>query len=196
MPRLIYGRGKVTLETPYNAAFVDALKARIPPQSRSWEPIDKHWLVWEPYVLTARDLVNVYYANVDEDNAELLNESKNYGGAGYQEQRQYRYTWTNHNDFNSGSSNSAGGFNDRTRYYDFTSGQWKERAQSSSSTGSASNGASSDHAVLFVTADAPKEVIDAAYRALARLYHPDINKSPDANGKMERLNLAYARVKK
>ena len=39
---------------------------------------------------------------------------------------------------------------------------------------------------------APKEVIDAAYRALSRMYHPDAGKAqPEA---MYRLNNAYQRI--
>jgi len=35
-------------------------------------------------------------------------------------------------------------------------------------------------------------VIEAAYRRLARMYHPDLNPSPDAVPMMQRINEAYA----
>lgn len=44
------------------------------------------------------------------------------------------------------------------------------------------------HAVLYVTSNAPQEVIQAAYRALAKKYHPDNGGSHDA---MKRINEAY-----
>lgn len=47
---------------------------------------------------------------------------------------------------------------------------------------------SSAHATLFVTPDAPMEVIRAAYKALAMLYHPDLGGDPNA---MVALNQAY-----
>lgn len=53
--------------------------------------------------------------------------------------------------------------------------------------------ASSDHAALFVTASAPKVVIVAAYKALARLYHPD---SGGDTAAMQRVNAAYESLKK
>lgn len=34
-------------------------------------------------------------------------------------------------------------------------------------------------------------MIDVAFRRLARMYHPDVNSSPDANERMKALNLAY-----
>lgn len=51
----------------------------------------------------------------------------------------------------------------------------------------------SDYEVLFVTRNAPKEVIDAAYKALSKLYHPDRGGDPQ---RMVQLNVAYGRIKK
>ena len=49
-----------------------------------------------------------------------------------------------------------------------------------------------DHyAILRVHPDAEPEVITAAYRSLARLYHPDRNRSPDAARRMAQINIAY-----
>jgi hypothetical protein len=49
-----------------------------------------------------------------------------------------------------------------------------------------------DMAVLFVTPDAPSCVIEAAYRALSRTYHPDRGGS---NEQMQRLNAAMDRIR-
>jgi DnaJ-class molecular chaperone len=49
--------------------------------------------------------------------------------------------------------------------------------------------------VLQVDPRALPEVIEAAYRALARLYHPDANKASDASRRMAELNLAYGAVR-
>lgn len=45
--------------------------------------------------------------------------------------------------------------------------------------------------VLQVSASACPEVVQAAYRALARAYHPDVNPSPEAARQMRQLNAAY-----
>jgi len=45
--------------------------------------------------------------------------------------------------------------------------------------------------ILQVSHDAEAIVIDAAYRRLAREYHPDLNKSPYASQIMKEINAAY-----
>ena len=45
--------------------------------------------------------------------------------------------------------------------------------------------------VLQVNSMAEKEVIDAAYRGLAKKYHPDRYKGSDGNERMREINLAY-----
>jgi curved DNA-binding protein CbpA len=55
----------------------------------------------------------------------------------------------------------------------------------------ASNSNKDPYDILQVSREAEKEVIDAAYRGLARKYHPDTNKSQDASAKMQDINWAY-----
>lgn len=49
--------------------------------------------------------------------------------------------------------------------------------------------------VLAVDPSADPEVIAAAYRALSKKFHPDVNKAPDAEGRMRELNRAYDMLK-
>ncbi|MEL7658360.1 MAG: DnaJ domain-containing protein, partial [Bacillota bacterium] len=45
--------------------------------------------------------------------------------------------------------------------------------------------------MLQVHHDAGQDIIDAAYRCLSKIYHPDINKSPLAVERMKDINVAY-----
>ena len=54
------------------------------------------------------------------------------------------------------------------------------------------SGTLNPYEVLQVSPGASEEVIRAAYRALARRYHPDVNRSPTAARHMGELNSAYA----
>lgn len=50
------------------------------------------------------------------------------------------------------------------------------------------------YVLLQVDADADREEIKLAYRRLARKYHPDLNKSPDATKQMQAINEAYQKL--
>lgn len=49
--------------------------------------------------------------------------------------------------------------------------------------------------ILGVPKDASREEIESAFRRLARKYHPDLNKAPDARKKYEEIVWAYNQVK-
>lgn len=51
------------------------------------------------------------------------------------------------------------------------------------------------YAILQVHPTAEPEIVEAAYRRLARMYHPDVNKSPHAHAIMTRINRAYEILK-
>ena len=45
--------------------------------------------------------------------------------------------------------------------------------------------------ILGVSKNADEKEIKSAFRRLARKYHPDVNKSPDASSKFKDINEAY-----
>ena len=49
--------------------------------------------------------------------------------------------------------------------------------------------------ILGVSRNATKEEIEDAFRRLARKYHPDLNKSPEAREKFEEIVWAYNQIK-
>jgi len=49
--------------------------------------------------------------------------------------------------------------------------------------------------ILGVPRTATREEIDEAFKMLARKYHPDINKSPEAREKFEEITWAYNQIK-
>lgn len=60
---------------------------------------------------------------------------------------------------------------------------------------SASSTAIPEHyRTLYVLPDAPDEVVQAAYRALVRMHHPDVSNDPDSTATMQRINEAYELV--
>jgi polyhydroxyalkanoate synthesis regulator phasin len=59
----------------------------------------------------------------------------------------------------------------------------------------ADNDRNKHYETLQVSPEAEPEVIAAAYRALAKKYHPDRSEAPDAMAKMAQLNVAYQAVR-
>lgn len=59
----------------------------------------------------------------------------------------------------------------------------------------ADNDRSEHYETLQVNPEAEPEVIAAAYRALAKKYHPDRSEAPDSMMKMARLNIAYQAIR-
>lgn len=55
--------------------------------------------------------------------------------------------------------------------------------------------ADSDSRYLFVVSDAPEAVYRAAYKALVRLYHPDVNAAIGGNRAIQDLNNAWERIR-
>jgi molecular chaperone DnaJ len=51
------------------------------------------------------------------------------------------------------------------------------------------------YAVLGIRPDASEEEIKRAYRRLAREFHPDVNRDPDAEGRFKEINAAYETLK-
>lgn len=58
--------GTVRLYTPFDANFVEELKARIPTQSRRWDKADKSWVIERVAILQAVSIAERYYGEVED----------------------------------------------------------------------------------------------------------------------------------
>ncbi len=66
----------------------------------------------------------------------------------------------------------------------------EKRSRKNRDTNTAPVKASTYYAVLGISPDCPQEVVQAAYRALSRIYHPDVPKTGNT-AKMQRIVSAY-----
>lgn len=179
MATLTYHPGRVDISTPFNQLFIDHLKSEIPGPYRAWDPEYRLWKVYGRFVSEARRITLVHYATVTEVNPE----NRDQPGPREDPFRQRR-------------SEYSGRASDETGDEDlFTRARrnWRDSQQAASDR-AATRAASGDHAVLGVMPDAPIEVIEAAYRALAKKHHPDRGTGDTA--KMQEINQAYARIKR
>lgn len=165
---------------PYNAAFVEWIKITIPSFERSWEQDSKRWYVSDMWAERAIKELNSYWPTIDWD--------------GYYRQRAAR----DHAQERAGSGYQRTSGNQRTTY---NAGGWHyqdffgsfRREQTSAGPSASTAMPSTHHAKLYVTTDAPAEVIRAAYKALALKYHPD--RGGDG-AKMLEVNAAFAALQK
>lgn len=179
MAKLIYFENRVWIETPYAKPFVDALKINIPNSYRTWQPYDKVWIVYAPYIERARELVKTYFSPVTEENVEAFEQAEQRQKeqerqrAEERERRQREYDtdgfWSQF-----GSHRNRYGNQDTHRTHQNRSGATNTPTPDSD-----------PYATLFVVRSAPREVIDAAYRALSRMQHPDLGGTTE---QMQRLN--------
>ena len=171
MNQMIFTRNAVRIAVAYNRDFVAAIKD-IDYKSREWRADSKEWIVFAPFIDEASRITERFYPDVEliysDETTEKKASSKGTGS-------QYR-------------TGSRSWYRDRS--------QFNSKNQDSSYTGSSSRNysvPSTDHATLYVTPDAPKEVIQAAYRALAKKFHPDLGGDTAI---MEKINVAYSNLER
>lgn len=56
----------IELITPYNAAWVETLKHRVPPSYRDWNPDAQRWTIHDRYVDEILELMNRFFEDVEE----------------------------------------------------------------------------------------------------------------------------------
>ena len=91
----------------------------------------------------------------------------------------------------------AKGYHDLTYYPDAETFGMPRRETPSEAAGAPQSNASADEdsRYLFVVSDAPEAVYRASYRALVRLYHPDVNGAVGDNRQIQDLNAAWERIR-
>lgn len=65
---IIKGQATISIQTPYNASFVDALKAEIPATHRKWDSSSKTWNVSGQFEEKAREITRRFFEIEGEDN--------------------------------------------------------------------------------------------------------------------------------
>lgn len=193
-PTMTFTNGKVTIDVPYVSVFVEEIKT-IPSHFRTYDPAKHIWTVFQPHVATARRITRRYFPDVEEigvNNFEQEQERQRKANEDFaknqkarDEQRRQRQQRQRERDRQYQQNRQE--YQDPFR--DFFGGS--QRRSHASGNGHAT-GPVDDYAVLYVARNAPKEVIDAAYKALSKLHHPDKGGDPET---MKKINAAYDRVK-
>ena len=174
--------GTVYIYTPYNSAFLAAFKAVIPGADRRWDPDARVWQVAANHVPALVDLCRRHGMSVD---APALTTA---AAAPTPTIQVLRVSYIGAPKEREDGSFSAYGNSD---------GEWKlvfpqAVLQAWFNDGDASPAAAvTFYGLLAVKRTATEADIKTAYRKLAKRWHPDVNRDPDATTMFQQLGRAY-----
>lgn len=163
-PRISRDFGKLAIETPFHQDFVDAIKTIIP---RTYRSYDKGmWFVDPSYYGAVIALLEAFWGSTFIDSV---------GGVAEPQSSSWKEPWDVWR-------------NSKDKQF--------QRERKSADSGwdiIGSKPSPSAYATLYVTQDAPRQVIEAAFRVLAKLHHPDSGGDTET---MSRINQAFQELKK
>lgn len=182
----------LAVETPFDAAFVAALKAAIPAGARRWDGQRKRWLVDPAHAQKLPRLIEQHYAVTCALPAGLGAPA---APVTVTEILQLAYLG-GCRDRDDGSVSASGYLfgNQNSKAPDLvfpesTLKAWFKVADRMPDAPTAP--APTLYAALCVAADVDAAALKAAYRRMARQTHPDVNKEPDAAEAFRRVQAAY-----
>ena len=171
----------LVVRTPYDPAFVAALKARIPHAARRWDRNRRAWLVDMSQRQTVVHLVEQHFGNVQV-------QLGLYNSGEQEEERvlEVRYL---------GCAKARGG-GERTALA-WVNGGWHAvfpervlRLWFEGTEGRPGDGVTLWH-VLGIPAGSDDAAIKRAYRRMVKQWHPDVCKEPDAEAQFRAIQRAY-----
>lgn len=173
----------LAFESTFNRAMVDAMKARIPAEARSWDRENKRWLVSAPFAgvcaAVAREFLGVDLAVPKVSKVSTV------------ETRVLRVEYLGACKDRSGSSTANGASGPAQWTVVFPESvlrEWFEATKTPTEFKSL-------YEVLAVKQSATSFEILSAYRRLAKIWHPDASREPGTAEQFKRINRAYEQLK-
>lgn len=177
---VIVSGGDLVIKTPYDGAFVAALKVTVPATERVWDNPTKSWHVTLRYGQEIKKLIFEYFGEVvSVPNAQAVSKK---------EIKLFSVHYIGLSKDRNGSLSAMGMLNN---------GEWKvifpeEILRDWFNSPSRQPGASDSlYAILGTNAGSTPDEIKTAYRRAAKQWHPDVCKEPNAGEVFKRINHAY-----
>ena len=170
----------LVVKTPYNPAFVESLKVTVPASERKWEPSAKAWLVAPIHGLQVQELVERHYS-VYVDLPEFKQDSQH----PVMELLNVRYIGAT-KDRGDGTEAASGWMNGgwNVIFPKKTLMDWfgqEDRPDEQKTL----------YAVLGIKRAATDQEIKTAYRRMAKQWHPDVCREPEAANVFTSIQQAY-----
>lgn len=182
--RIESDNGNLAFYSPYDAAMLNEFKGRIPPADRRWDGSRKCWLVAATHLAALEHLCDRYDLTVVKQLQTLYDAPRT-----VQRILEVRYIGAP-KERDDGTFTAMGNVNgewslvlpqDVLRGW-FEIGGIPQAAPSAPMT---------YYAALGIKRDADPAALKAAYRQMAKRWHPDVNCDPDATEMFKRIGLAY-----
>lgn len=179
--------GDLAVVTPFHRGFVDDLKATVPYSQRRWDPTAKVWLVADMAAPLVAKLIEQHFGE------QVVIPTAAGPAAPVTKLVQLMYLgrckerspglWT------------ASGYADASWSLSFPETVLRAYFNDELSTPQQPTVASSLYATLGLKAFADADTIKTAYRRMAKLWHPDVNREADATARFQAINHAWSVLK-
>lgn len=183
--RIEADNGNLAFYSPYDAAMLNEFKGRIPAADRRWDAGRKCWLVAAHHLGALEHLCDRYDLTVVKQLRTLYD-----APAVVQRILEIRYIGAP-KDRPDGTVTAMGNVNgDWSVVFpqDVLRGWFELTPQAATPSPSS---AATCYGVLAVARDADPAAIKAAYRSMAKRWHPDINRDPDATEMFKKIGRAW-----
>lgn len=173
--------GEIIFTSPYHSGLIADMKARIPGSDRRWDPERRVWLIASSRISVLQDLVTQYFG-------EALPVLRVTTCAPKFERRILEVRYLGSTKERAPGDMSAYGYDGMEWKFVFPERVLMDWFEDASAT---QNVSISLYAVLGVRQDVDAENLKIAYRRMAKQWHPDVCKEPDATERFQRINQAF-----
>lgn len=175
-------RGSYAFRFPYHPGAIEALKSRIPPSDRAWNPADKCWLVATTQGATLERIADEFFGQRVTAPEFEKSERKFY-------RRTMDVEYVGWAKVRSGSKSYASGWWDGGWNLVFPEKVLREFFFDDDNVDPLQ--ATNLFRALGLNQDASGSDIKSAYRRLARQWHPDVCQEPGAGARFRQIQRAY-----
>lgn len=187
MSSLQLAGGSLAVITPFDRAFVDALKADVPYTARRWDQGSKRWLVDPSYGDQVAQLIRIHFGE------QVTVPAVTSVATSVTVMRQILYIGRCKE--RTPGQYTATGFADGGWSVSFPERVLRAYFNDELATPDQPAVASSLYATLGLKAFADAEQIKVAYKRMAKVWHPDVSKEPDATKRFQDINHAWSVLK-
>jgi hypothetical protein len=175
----------IAVATPFDRRFVDEFKMAVPGNHRRWIAASRQWVVTEQYAKTVASLIRLHFG-------ESVTVPTAMAAPAAPSIKLVQMLYLGRCKERGAGESTASGFADGAWSLNFPEPLLRAWfCDDGKSAAAADTGPQSLYAVLGIPAFSEFEDIKTAYRRMAKVWHPDVSKEPEATARFQSINHAY-----